>query len=234
MQKIQRADCLSLILWLIMVCCLTLILAPVPEKSLAYITESSAAYAKIDADKKCDNYNTISCYNIGIKGGLIDGFQHKNTPIVAYFAAGACGVGMGGGGEQSPNYCAGYIQGYSKAYGRYPNASEYYRLVNNTAVNDASSQGAKAPSQVVCSIPTFCGIYLNTYAKIFPTNAPYHAGYSTGERYVDSMIKKCHLPDPIQIPGGSDVWKKGYSQGYDDTISNSLNDDYTFGNGCHY
>lgn len=219
----QRADCLSLILWL-----LTLILVVVPEKSLAYITESSAAYAKIDADKKCDNYNSISCYNIGIKGGLIDGFQEKNTPIVAYSFNSGCG------GGESPNYCAGYIQGYSKAYGRYPNATEFFNIVNNTAVNDASSQGAKAPSQVVCNIPTFCGIYLNTYAKIFPTNAPYYAGPSAGERYADSVIKKCHLPTHLHIPPGSDVWRRGFSDGYYDTVLSSSNDDNTFGNGCHY
>ena len=49
-----------------------------PGSAKAYITQTSGAYAMIDADKKCDNYNTnatMSCFNLGVRGGFIDGTQ---------------------------------------------------------------------------------------------------------------------------------------------------------------
>ncbi|MGC1933321.1 MAG: hypothetical protein WA667_30475 [Candidatus Nitrosopolaris sp.] len=86
------------------------------------------------------------------------------------------------------------VQAISKAYGHYPNATEYFSIVNNTTLNDAQVNGALMPSKIICNAsPTFCSIYLKTYAEVFPTNAPYYAGRTAGAAYADSVIKKCHF-----------------------------------------
>jgi hypothetical protein len=75
------------------------------------------------------------------------------------------------------------------------------------------------PSKIICNAsPTFCSIYLKTYAEVFPTNAPYYAGRTAGAAYTDSVIKKCHLPDHLRIPPGhSEAWQRGFSEAYGDS-----------------
>jgi hypothetical protein len=138
-----------------------------PDSAKAYITETSSAYAKIDVYKKCDNNNTnatMSCFKLGIQGGLIDGTQDKNAKV-GYSIINGCKVQM------SANYCAGYIEGYSKSYGHYPNAKEYFNIVNSTASNDAQAYNALPTKDIICNAsPSFCITYLNAYGRVFPSN----------------------------------------------------------------
>jgi hypothetical protein len=69
------------------------------------------------------------------------------------------------------------------------NASEYFSIVNNTDLNEAQAHGALPISRVVCNAsPVFCHIYLDTYNKVFPTNAPYYAGSQAGALLTSSML----------------------------------------------
>jgi hypothetical protein len=148
-----------------------------PGSTKSSLAETSSAYAKIDVLKKCDNYNTnatMSCFKLGIWGGLIDGTQAKNTKV-AYSITNGCNVQM------SANYCAGYIEGYSKSYGHHPNPKEYFSIVNSTAANDALASNALPTKDIICNAsPSFCIIYLNTYARVFPYNveAPVFAAFT--------------------------------------------------------
>src|SRR5215831_19163640 len=108
----------------------------------ALITKTSIGYVRLDQEKKCDNLNanaTTSCFNLGIKGGMIDGIQHKNTKLV-FSVVGGCGA------AQSPNYCAGYIKGYSQSYSHLPNIKEYAEIVKKAAISKAQAHGASPPS----------------------------------------------------------------------------------------
>jgi hypothetical protein len=133
------------------------------DSAKAYIIETSGVYGKIDVYKKCDNYNTnatMSCFKLGIQGGLIDGTHDKNAKM-RYSIINGCNERM------SANYCAGYIDGYSKSYGYYPNVKEYFNIVNSTASNDAQTYNALPTKDVICNAsPSFCIIYLNTYASV--------------------------------------------------------------------
>jgi hypothetical protein len=53
---------------------IALIILPTSAKAL--ITKTSIRYALLDKEKKCDNFNkntSTSCFNLGVKGGMIDG-----------------------------------------------------------------------------------------------------------------------------------------------------------------
>ena len=55
-----------------------------PSSAEALITKTSIRYALLDKEKKCDNFNnnvSTSCFNLGVKGGMIDGTQEKNTNL---------------------------------------------------------------------------------------------------------------------------------------------------------
>ena len=112
-----------------------------PSSAKALITKTSIRYAQLDKEKKCDNFNnnaSTSCFNLGVKGGMIDGTQEKNTNL-AFSVAGGCGQ------AESPNYCAGYIKGYSQSYGHLPNVKEYAEIVKKAAINKAQAHGAPPP-----------------------------------------------------------------------------------------
>jgi len=204
-----------------------------PSSAKALITKTSIRYTQLDKEKKCNNFNNnaiTSCFNLGIKGGMIDGTQEKNTNL-AFSVAGGCGE------VESPNYCAGYIKGYSQSYGHIPNVKEYAEIVKKAAINKAQAHGASPPSKIICNAsPTFCSIYQSTYEKEFPTNAPYYAGHAAGEQYANHVLDTCHQPKHLHIPSGhSKAWQTGYSQGYADSISEAQNDDGSYGSHrCHF
>jgi hypothetical protein len=204
-----------------------------PSSAEALITKTSIRFSLLDKEKKCDNFNNIvgtSCFNLGIKGGMIDGTQEKNTNL-AFSVAGGCGQ------AESPNYCAGYIKGYSQSYGHLPNVKEYAEIVKKAAISNAQAHGASPPSKIICnSSRTFCSIYQSTYEKEFPTNAPYYAGHAAGEQYADHVLDRCHQTKHFRIPSGySKAWQTGYSQGYADSISEAQNDDGSYGSHrCHF
>jgi hypothetical protein len=79
-------------------------------------------FAHIDQGHKCDKPGLPSCYNLGYKGGLIDGQQHKLNRA-GYSAKAGCGSV---GASASPNYCNGYVLGYNKAYGHFSNNTEIW------------------------------------------------------------------------------------------------------------
>ena len=115
-----------------------IILMILPSLAKALIRETSISYAQLDKEKKCDNFNTKSiksCFNLGVNGGKIDGTQEKNSNL-SFSVAGGCG------GFESPNYCAGYIKGYSQSYGHLPNVKEYAEIVKKAAINKAQAHGA--------------------------------------------------------------------------------------------
>ena len=207
-------------------------LTVLPSLAKALIRETSIGYAQLDKEKKCDNFNTnaiTSCFNLGVKGGMIDGTQEKNTDL-GFSVAGGCGE------AESPNYCAGYIKGYSQSYGHFPNVKEYANIVKNAAINKAQAHGASPPSKIICNAsPTFCSIYKSTYEKEFPTNAPYYAGQAAGEQYANHVLDTCH-ESKLHIPSDhSKAWQTGYSQGYADAISEAQNDDGSYGSHrCHF
>jgi hypothetical protein len=197
-----------------------------PSLARALIRETSIGYAQLDKEKKCDNFNTnaiTSCFNLGVKGGMIDGTQEKNTNL-NFSVAGGCS------GFESPNYCAGYIKGYSQSYGHFPGAKEYAEIVKKVAIVKAQVQGASPPSKIICNAsPTFCSIYQSTYKEEFPTNTPYYAGHAAGEQYANYVLDTCHEPKHLHIPTHSQAWQTGYSQGYADSISEAQNDDGSYG-----
>jgi hypothetical protein len=202
-----------------------------PSSATALITKTSIRYAQLDKEKRCDNFNTnasTSCFNLGVIGGMIDGTQEKNTNL-AFSVAGGCGE------AESPNYCAGYIKGYSQSYGHLPNVKEYAELVKKAAINKAQAYGAS--SKINCNAsPTFCSIYRSTYEKEIPTNAPYYAGHAAGEQYANHVLDTCHEAKHLHIPSGhSKAWQTGYTQGYADSISEAQNDDGSYGSHrCHF
>jgi hypothetical protein len=204
-----------------------------PGLAKALIRETSIGYAQLDKEKKCDNINTnaiSSCFNLGVKGGMIDGTQEKNTNL-GFSVVGGCGA------VESPNYCAGYIKGYSQPYGHFPSATEYADIVKKAAISKAQAYGVSPPSKIICNAsPTFCSIYQSAYKKEFPTNAPYYAGHDAGEQYANHVLDTCHETKHLHIPSGhSKAWQTGYSQGYADTISEAQNDDGTYGSHrCHF
>ncbi len=202
-------------------------LSTLPVKG--YITAASSGYAKLDIDKKCDNYNTnasMSCYNIGIKGGLIDGSQHRANNL-AFSAAAGCEL------LNSPNYCAGYFLGYSKAYGHRPNAIEFFSIANNTGANAGQAHGALPPSKILCNASTiFCNAFMHGYQLEFRSNAAYWAGYAAGGKYAESLIKMCHEEANPKIPENSPTWQKGWIEGYGDTTGSASNYNGSYGNGC--
>jgi hypothetical protein len=210
-----------------------MILMILPSVAKALIRETSIGYAQLDKEKKCENFNTnaiTSCFNLGVKGGMIDGTQEKNSNL-SFSVAGGCG------GFESPNYCAGYIKGYSQSYGHFPNVKEYAEIVKKDAINKAQAQGASSPSKIICNAsPTFCSIYQSTYKKEFPTNAPYYAGHAAGEQYANQVLDTCHQTKHLHIPSShSQAWQIGYSQGYADSISEAQNDDGSYGSHrCHF
>src|SRR5215472_13485573 len=124
-----------------------------PSSAKALITKTSIRYAQLDKEKKCDNFNnnaSTSCFNLGVKGGMIDGTQEKNSNL-SFSVTGGCG------GFESPDYCAGYIKGYSQSYGHFPNVKEYSEIVKKDAIDKAQAQGASSPSKIICNAsPTFC------------------------------------------------------------------------------
>ena len=64
-----------------------------PSSAKALITKTSIRYTQLDKEKKCNNFNNnaiTSCFNLGIKGGMIDGTQEKNTNL-AFSVVGGCG-----------------------------------------------------------------------------------------------------------------------------------------------
>jgi len=84
------------------------------ETSFAYVTQSSSGIAGTDPNY-CDKAgHYLICYDIGYKGGLIDGQQHVQNGLT-YSALAAC-VGTA---QHSPNFCSRYIEGYNKAYRQY-------------------------------------------------------------------------------------------------------------------
>jgi hypothetical protein len=150
-------------LFLLLLIPILLVSANMSAKGL--ISENSGGYATLDTKKKCDSNSTISCFSIGIKAGLIDGTQQKANHV-GYSVVGGCN------GEQSPNYCSGYIIGYSRAYGHEPNATEFYKIVNKMAFNKAQAQGAPAPSNITCTASaSFCNTYLRAYETAFQYNS---------------------------------------------------------------
>ena len=59
---------------------LMLIILILPSLAKGLIRETSIGYAQLDKEKKCDNFNTnaiTSCFNLGVKGGMIDGTQEN-------------------------------------------------------------------------------------------------------------------------------------------------------------
>jgi hypothetical protein len=220
----------SLIALAIALMLITLII--LPSSATALIRETSIGYAQLDKDKKCDNFNTnaTSCFNLGVKGGMIDGTQEKSTNL-GFSVTGGCG------GTESPNYCAGYIKGYSQSYGHFPNVQEYAEIVKRAAINKAQAQGASQPSKIICNAsPIFCSIYQSTYKKEFPTNALYYQGQATGEQYANHVLDTCHEAKYLHIPTShSKAWQTGYSQGFADSISEAQNDDGSYGSHrCHF
>src|SRR5215831_16040329 len=120
-----------------------------------FVIENSHVYTTLDAKKKCDNNSTISCFSIGIKAGLIDGSQQRANNL-GYSVIRGCN------GEQSANYCSGYIIGYSRAYGHEPNAIEFYKIVNKMAFDKARAQVAPTPGDITCTTSAlFCNTYLH-------------------------------------------------------------------------
>ena len=138
-----------------------------------FVIEKSYVDTILDAKKKCGS-STVSCFSIGIKTGLIDGSQHRANNL-GYSVVRGCN------GEQSPNYCSGYIIGYSKAYGHQPNATEFYNIVNKLAFNKAREHEAPAPSNISCTASAlFCNTYLHAYETAFQYNSHYRSGYVAG------------------------------------------------------
>ncbi len=220
----------SLVVLAILLVLMTLMI--LPSSAMALIRETSIGYAELDKEKKCDNFNTnaTSCFNLGIKGGMIDGTQEKNTNL-GFSVTGGCG------GTESPNYCAGYIKGYSQSYGQLPNVKEYAEIVKRAAITKAQTYGASPPSKIICNASqTFCSIYQSTYKKEFPTNAPYYQGQAAGEEYANRVLDTCHETKHLHIPSShSQAWQTGFSQGYADSISEAQNDDGSYGSHkCHF
>ena len=140
-----------------------------------FVIEKSYVDTILDAKKKCDS-STVSCFSIGIKTGLIDGSQHRANNL-GYSVVRGCN------GEQSPNYCSGYIIGYSRAYGHEPNAIEFYKIVNKMAFDKARAQGAPTPGYIACTTTAlFCNTYIHAYETAFQYNSHYRSGYVAGAK----------------------------------------------------
>ncbi|HEY9492108.1 MAG TPA: hypothetical protein VIP56_08995 [Nitrososphaeraceae archaeon] len=219
------------------------------ETSFAYVTQSSSGIAAADPNY-CDNASHYpTCYDIGYKGGLIDGQQHVQNGV-RYSALAAC-VGVG---SHSPNFCYGYIEGYNKAYGRYfssnnnnnNNNVEIWNMGNatgfdigiNTVKNNNNNNHFTVRSCTEGST-IFCNGYAHGYlqGRIYGQN--YWPGYLAGVNAADRDISKCNLQNysTVKIPGYlhySQEYIQGFRIGYSDTASDAANDDNTYGSGCPF
>lgn len=218
------------------------------ETSFAYTTQPSSGIATAADPNYCDKAGPYpTCYDIGYKGGLIDGQQDVQNGL-RYSALAACV----GAAQHSPNFCSGYMEGYNKAYGRdfssnsnsnNNNNPEIWNMGNvtgfdigfHTIKNNNNNQFAVTSCTEGSTI--FCNGYEHGYiqGRIYGQN--YWPGYLAGVNAADRDISKCNLQDyaTVKIPGYqhySQQYIQGFRIGYSDTASDATNDDNTYGSGC--
>lgn len=217
------------------------------ETSFAYITQPSSGIAAADPNY-CDKAGPYpTCYDIGYKGGLIDGQQDVQKGL-RYSALAACI----GAAQHSPNFCSGYIEGYNKAYGREFSSSnnnnnpEIWNMGNVTGfdigfhtIKNNNNNNQFAVTSCTEGSTIFCNGYEHGYiqGRIYGQN--YWPGYLAGVNAADRDISKCNLQDyaTVKIPGYqhySQEYIQGFRIGYSDTASDAANDDDTYGSGCPF
>jgi hypothetical protein len=221
------------------------------ETSFAYVTQSSSGFAAADPNycDKAGHYPT--CYDIGYKGGLIDGQQDVQNGL-RYSALAACV----GAAQHSPNFCNGYIEGYNKAYGRHfsnnnnnnnnNNNAEIWNMGNatgfdigfNTIKNNKNNNHFTVTSCTEGST-IFCNGYAHGYIQGHTYGQNYWPGYLAGVSAADRDVNKCNLQNyaTVKIPGYqhySQEYIQGFRIGYSDTASDAANDDNTYGSGCPF
>ncbi|MGC1931626.1 MAG: hypothetical protein WA667_21860 [Candidatus Nitrosopolaris sp.] len=191
----------------------------------AYITQNSHLYGNLDVNNKCDvNTNSSnSCFNLGIKGGLIDGNQSRGQ--LGYSLIDGCDA------AHSANYCAGYILGYNKGYGHQTNNTEILSIANKTGGQKGFQHGAAPPQQILCTVSTlFCSAYLHGYTLEYEHGIPWWIGHDDGEKQADADIKNCHEQNnPTSLGHHTQAYRNGFGIGYTDETGDATNDDGTYG-----
>lgn len=219
------------------------------ETSFAYVTQSSSGIAAADPNycDKAGHYPT--CYDMGYKGGLIDGQQDVQNGL-RYSALAACV----GAAQHSPNFCNGYIEGYNKAYSRHyssnnnnNNNAEIWNMGNatgfdiglNTIKNNNNNNNHFTVTSCTQGSTIFCNGYTHGYIQGHIYGQNYWPGYLAGVNAADRDINKCNLQNyaTVKIPGYqhySQEYIQGFRIGYSDTASDAANDDNTYGSGCPF
>jgi hypothetical protein len=221
------------------------------ETSFAYITQSSSNIAAADpnyCDKAAGHYPTTSCYDIGYNGGLIDGQQHVQNHL-GYSPLATCI----GAAQHSPNFCYGYIEGYSKAYGRHfrnnnnNNNTEIWNMGNITgfyigfnSINNSNNRNNQFTiTSCTEGSAIFCNGYIHGYTQGYIYGQNYWPGYSAGVNAAERDINKCNLQNYATVKISdqqlySQEYIHGFRTGYSDTANNAANDDNTYGSGCPF
>ncbi|MFZ0515031.1 MAG: hypothetical protein WAM14_25760 [Candidatus Nitrosopolaris sp.] len=216
-----------------LILCLTisgLILCLMIGHVFAYMTSESEDIGTPDIEKKCGNTNASnSCFDIGVKSGLVAGNESKHTDDIQYSLVGGCG------GQHSANFCYGYFLGYSRTYGHPINNTEIWNTGNKTGGDIGSEYGAN-PQKIPCNVSTlFCSAYVHGYHQSYVYHVPYWIGYDTGEKFAENLIKKCHEENhPIIAGHHSQAYKTGWSDGYEDATGAATNDvGAPYGKNCY-